>query len=77
MSAAYIDGHYKPIRTCKQLKECNKNQASLDADEMRSLRSLANNINEHAKIHNPDLQLTPLKIVEEVNLRPANETLNT
>lgn len=42
-TAVYSDGHYKPIRTCILLKECNKNQASLDADEMRSLRSLAIN----------------------------------
>jgi hypothetical protein len=47
-TAIYSDGHYKPIRTCVLLKECSKNQASLDADEMRSLRSLA--INETSSI---------------------------
>jgi hypothetical protein len=50
MAAANRNGHYKPIRSCILLKECNKNQASLDADEMRALRSLAMNDSMAARV---------------------------
>lgn len=66
MGAANRDGHYKPIRTCILLKECNKNQASLDADEMRTLRSMAMNDTLVAKVEDL-LQTTPVSIVTQNN----------
>lgn len=70
MSAAYTDGHYKPIRTCILLKECSKNQASLDADEMRSLRSLA--INETI---NGDIPVQTTILSQDRNLTAAAAVL--
>ncbi|KAI6223053.1 hypothetical protein M3Y99_01469400 [Aphelenchoides fujianensis] len=41
MRAALATKRYKPISTCKLLKECDKNQSPLDAEEMAALRASA------------------------------------